>query len=310
MSNFFLETPETSFNSIENFSYDINFMKNNLGLSSDYKNFKIAYLDENKQGKKGVLLMIHGHPTWSYLWRHLIPIGIRNDYRVISLDLPGYGRSDKPINKDFFKFYNYRNVVLNFIKNLNLQNITLFLHEWGGTLGMTLPMESEVSYKGMVVFNSYLGNSLANITQGYKDWINTNINTEFLNVRALMARTNRILNLSECNAYESPFLQKESKLSLRMLPSIFPLNPEHDGFEVCKKALEWWQENTLKQVIVIGGGRDPLIPIEKMRTLSKIISTDEQTHVINNAGHFVPEWGMEFGDELFQQLNNNQANEK
>jgi tRNA(adenine34) deaminase len=246
--------------------------------------------------------MIHGHPTWSYLWRHLIPIGVRKGYRVISLDLPGYGRSDKPINKNFFKFNIYRNVVLNFINNLNLQNITLFLHEWGGTLGMTLPMERENSYEGMVDFNSYLGNSLANITQGYKDWINTNINTEFLNVRALMARTNRILNLSECNAYESPFLQKESKLSLRMLPSIFPLNPEHDGFEVCKKALEWWQENTLKQVIVIGGGRDPLIPIEKMRTLSKIISTDEQTHVINNAGHFVPEWGMEFGEELFRQL--------
>ena len=53
---------------------------------------------------------------------------------------------------------------------------------------------------------------------------------------------------------------------------------------------------------MIGGGRDPLVTIEKMKVLSNIISTDEQTHVINNAGHFVPEWGMEFGEELFEQL--------
>ena len=71
------------------------------------------------------------------------------------------------------------------------------------------------------------------------------------------------------------------------------------------KALDWWEENSLKKVLVIGGGRDPLIPLEKMKVLSKIISTDEQTHVINNAGHFVPEWGMEFGEELL----NNKINE-
>ena len=89
-----------------------------------------------------------------------------------------------------------------------------------------------------------------------------------------------------------------------MLPSIFPLDQEIDGFDICEKATEWWEENTLEQVLVIGGSRDPLIPVEKMRSLSKIISTDQQTHLINNAGHFVPEWGMEFGEELFQNLEN------
>ena len=81
------------------------------------------------------------------------------------------------------------------LKNLNLKNITLFLHEWGGTLGLTLPMEEKKLYNGIVLFNSYLGTSIINITEGYKKWINTNITTEELNIRALMARTNRILNL-------------------------------------------------------------------------------------------------------------------
>ena len=87
-----------------------------------------------------------------------------------------------------------------------------------------------------------------------------------------------------------------------MLPKIFPLDSSSDGFDTCEKALKWWEDNTLSKVYVIGGGRDPLVTLEKLRTLSKIISTDGQTHVINNAGHFVPEWGMEFGEELFEQL--------
>ena len=112
------------------------------------------------------------------------------------------------------------------------------------------------------------------------------------------------LSEEEAYAYEAPYPDKQFKTSLQMLPGMFPLNEEYEGFELCKKALDWWDENKLKKVLVIGGGRDPLVPVEKMRSLSKIISTDNQTHVINNAGHFVPEWGMEFGEELFENLVN------
>ena len=302
MTNYYAETSEDCFKNIENFPYKVNYMRGDLGLKEEYDGFKIAYIDENNSGQNGVLLFIHGHPTWSYLWRHLIPFGLKHDYRVISIDLPGFGRSDKPLKKEFFNFTIYRNVILSFIKNLNLKNITLFLHEWGGTLGLTLPMEQKNLYNGIVLFNSYLGTSVVNITEGYQNWINTNIKSEALNIRALMARTNRILNLSECNAYEAPFAEKEHKISLRMLPSIFPINANMNGYDVCKSSLEWWEENSLSKVLVIGGARDPLVPIEKIKSLSKIISSDGQTHVINNAGHFVPEWGMEFGEELFEQL--------
>ena len=302
MNKSFTKTSEDCFKNIENFPYKVNYMNENLGLSVEYDGFKIAYIDENNNGNSGVLLFIHGHPTWSYLWRHLIPFALKNDYRVICIDLPGFGRSDKPLKKDFFNFIIYRNIILNFIKNLNLKNITMFLHEWGGTLGLTLPMEEKKLYNGIVLFNSYLGTSIINITEGYKNWINTNIATEELNIRALMARTNRILNLSECNAYEAPYSEKGDKLALRMLPSIFPINSDADGYDICNNAFKWWEENSLNQVYVIGGARDPLVTIDKMKAVSKIISTDDQTHVINNAGHFVPEWGMEFGEELFEQL--------
>ena len=80
------------------------------------------------------------------------------------------------------------------------------------------------------------------------------------------------------------------------------MNSEDEGNDICSSALKWWEENDLKQVLVIGGARDPLVTIDKMKVISKLVSTDDQTHIINNAGHFVPEWGMEFGQELFEQL--------
>ena len=185
---------------------------------------------------------------------------------------------------------------------MNLKNLTLVLHEWGGTLGLTLPMEDPEKYLGVICFNSYINNNLVKLDSNYLNWIETNITNDDLNVRALMARTNRILKLSECNAYEAPFPDKSYKLALKKLPSIFPVSKETEGYEISLKAEEWWKQNITTKCMLIGSAKDPIIPLEKMKILSQIIATDEVTHVINNAGHFVPEWGMEFGEELFRQL--------
>ena len=299
---FFKRTPEEAFKNIENFNYKTNYISNLVSLSREYKEFRIAYIDENAQANNGTLLFIHGHPTWSYLWRHLIPIAIKQNYRVLAIDLPGFGKSDKPLKENFFTFKNYRDILLNFINQLNLENITLILHEWGGTLGLTLPMENPEKYLGVICFNAYINNNSVKLDSNYLNWIETNITNDDLNVRALMARTNRILKLSECNAYEAPFPDKNYKLALKMLPSIFPLSEESEGYEIGLKAEQWWIENNIIKCMLIGSAKDPIIPLEKMKNLSQIIATDEVTHVINNAGHFVPEWGMEFGEELFKQL--------
>ena len=298
----FKRTPDSFFQKVENFDYKTQYIYELVDFNDDYKDFRVAYIDENQNGESGTLLFIHGHPTWSYLWRHLIPIALKQNFRVLAIDLPGFGRSDKPLKKDFFSFNNYRKILLNFIDQLNLKNINLVLHEWGGTLGLTLPIENPKNYSGIICFNTYMGNNFIKLGSSYLNWIDSNINNDNLNVRALMARTNRILNLSECNAYEAPFPDKSYKLALQLLPSIFPSSEEKDGYEISLKVEDWWKENNLNKCFILGSGKDPLIPLEKMKLLSQIISTDEVTHVINNAGHFVPEWGMEFGHELFSQF--------
>ena len=101
------------FKNIENFNYKTNYISNLVSLSKEYKEFRIAYIDENSQANNGTLLFIHGHPTWSYLWRHLIPIALKQDYRVLAIDLPGFGKSDKPLKKDFFTFKNFNDTNFN-----------------------------------------------------------------------------------------------------------------------------------------------------------------------------------------------------
>ncbi len=300
--NFFKQTSELQFKNIPNFSYKTHFMSGNLGLPEEYKGLRVAYIDENTSKTKGTLFFIHGFPTWSFLWRHLIANAVKREYRIIAIDLPGFGKSDKVMDKRFFSFSNYRNILLNFIENLKLKNITLFMHEWGGTLGLTLPMENPKLFSGAACFSAYLGNNYVKITDSYDNWLLKCLESDVLNVRALMARTNRILNLSECNAYEAPFPDNSFKLALKEMPAIFPMDETKDGFDICKKAEDWWQKKGLENTIMLGGGKDPLITIDKIKMISKIITSDGSTHVINNAGHFVPEWGMEFGNELFEHL--------
>ena len=87
----FKSTPENCFEGIINYDYKTHYITDVLS-DTNYKDFKIAYIDENKDGKKGTILCIHGHPTWSYMWRHIIPLAIQEDYRIIALDLPGFGK--------------------------------------------------------------------------------------------------------------------------------------------------------------------------------------------------------------------------
>ena len=110
----FKTTPENCFKDIINYDYKTYYISGILN-DTDYEDLKIAYIDENKNGKKGTILCIHGHPTWSYIWRHIIPLAIEEDYRIIALDLPGFGKSDKLTEESFFSFNNYRNILINFI---------------------------------------------------------------------------------------------------------------------------------------------------------------------------------------------------
>ena len=140
-----LKTPDERFLELSDFPYDPVYIDNLKG----FEGLRMHYVDEGPQGADHIFLCLHGEPTWSYLYRKMIPIFTASGHRVVVPDFFGFGRSDKPVKEAVYTFDFHRNTLIAFIEHLDLNNITLVCQDWGGILGLTLPMD--MTDKGDVV---------------------------------------------------------------------------------------------------------------------------------------------------------------
>eukprot|EP01084_Bolivina_argentea_P109097 194994_1 len=172
----FLRTPESQFNNISDFPYAVNY----ISLPS-FGEMRMAYIDEKTSnyipGKSTIFLCLHGNPSWSYIWRKVIPVLLNanklhnNGVRIICPDFIGFGRSDKPkiSSSNIHTFEFHRNTIINFIKHLNLTNITLILQDWGAIIGLTLPMHFNTNtINRLILFNSYRCDGI--LSDGFLKW--------------------------------------------------------------------------------------------------------------------------------------------
>ena len=149
-----MRTPDERFAGLPGFPWAPNYL--------EWQGLRIHYLDVGKGQRADArstrtLLCLHGEPTWSYLYRKMIPPFAAAGYRVIAPDFVGFGRSDKPQDEGFYTFDMHRNFLLQFLENLNLKNVTLAVQDWGGLLGLTLPMEMPERFERLLVMNTALG---------------------------------------------------------------------------------------------------------------------------------------------------------
>ena len=282
---------------LSDFPYEAKYEKNIAGFE-DYEDMRMAYIDAGNKDSELTFLMLHGSPTWSYMWRHFIKEIEKADYRAVAFDMPGFGRSDKPLEEEAYSFDSLRKSLICMIERLDLKNIVLVVHEWGGFLGLTIPMDMAERFDGIIIHNTTLATGTNLISDSYADWKKYIKNNPDLNVRAVMARTNRILNLKECNNYHAPFDSYESKVALRVMPEIFPNHQGQEGIEVSKKAQDWFSNEYDGLALSMSGMRDPLFPQEAVKSFFNSIKGIHNLPGVDNAGHFLPEWAMEYGENL------------
>tara|TARA_B100000686_G_scaffold272212_1_gene289242 strand:- start:9577 stop:10572 length:996 start_codon:yes stop_codon:yes gene_type:complete len=296
MVEFYRSKNESLFN-IKDFPYEDKYLNNIRGFDK-YKDIRMSYIDEGNKTSDLTFLMLHGSPTWSYLWRHFIKEVVDAKYRAVALDMIGFGRSDKPLEEEAYTFESMRESIISAIEQLDLKNIVLVVHEWGGFLGLTIPMEIKERIDGVIIHNTTLttGNQL--MSDSYSDWRKYIADNPDLNVRAIMARTNKILNLKECNTYHAPFDSFESKIALRTMPKIYPDHPDKPGAKLAQRSLDWYSEEFDGLIVAISGMRDPLFPQEAQNAFLNSISVIVKLPGVDNAGHFLPEWAMEYGKDL------------
>jgi haloalkane dehalogenase len=249
------------------------------------------YVDQGPRNADNIFLCLHGEPTWSYLYRKMIPVFRAAGHRVVAPDFFGFGRSDKPVDEAVYTFDFHRNALVAFIAYLNLKNIALVCHDWGGILGLTLPMNMTERFSCLLVMNTTLGTGDVQLSKGFLDWRTWVRKNPDLSVGRLLKRTCPHLSEGECAAYDAPFPDFNHKAGVRRFPEIVPDRPDAPGAELSRRAREWLRSGWNGPVLMAIGMKDPVLGPPVMQALRNDIRRCPEPYRLAQAGHFVPEWG-------------------
>jgi len=239
-----------------------------------------------------VFLCLHGEPTWSYLYRRMIPVFAGTGARVVAPDLFGFGRSDKPVDDATYTFGFHRRMLLGFLERLDLRDITLVVQDWGGLLGLTLPMAAPARFSRLIVMNTTLAVG-ETPGPGFDAWRAYAAANPDLPVGALMQRSTPHLTPAEVAAYDAPFPDARFKGGARRFPQLVMVSPDMEGADVSRQAARWWSEQWNGQSFMAVGMKDPVLGPDVMARLRGTIRGCPAPMEIADGGHFVQEWGEE-----------------
>lgn len=260
------------------------------------------YIDVGSKDTKEVFLCLHGQPTWSYLYRRMIPKFLKVGIRVIAPDYFGFGRSDKPVKEEAYTFDFHRNSILQFIEKLNLENITLVCQDWGGLIGLTLPMEMPKKFSRLLLMNTTLATGDMPLSKGFIAWREWNNNHPDLDPGRLLGRLCPHLTDREKIAYTAPFPEVKYKAGVRRFPNLVPDHPNAPGAEISRKARDYLSKEWSGESFMAVGMQDPILGVPVMKALRKVIYNCPKPYLIKEASHFVQEWGGEVAQKALEQF--------
>lgn len=287
-----MRTPDSAFANLPGFAFEPHYVSDLPGFDG----LRVHYVDEGAQDQNSIVLCLHGQPTWSYLYRKMIPVFVQTGHRVIAPDLFGFGRSDKPVDETFYTFSQHRAMLLAFINKVVLAScpharIMLVVQDWGGILGLTLPMEFPRHIDRLLVMNTGLGTGDVPLGQGFLDWRAYSNSRPDMDIAALMRRGEPQMTLAESLAYAAPFPDMSFKAGVRRFPNLVPDHPDADGAAISRAARDWWQSDWNGRSFMAIGMRDPVLGPAVMKNLRKLIKGCPDPFEMTDAGHFVQEHG-------------------
>ena len=302
-----LRPPDEWFEGIPDYPWTAHYVSDLPSL----KGLRLHYLDE---GHRELLnesqdslnhqpityLCLHGNPAWSYLYRKMIPTFTAHGHRVVAPDLIGFGKSDKFKKASQHSFEFHRQVLLDFIEHLDLKRIVLVVQDWGGILGLTLPMDMPHRFAGLLVMNTALATGTQPLSKGFLSWREwCQANPDF-DVAKLFARGNKHMSEAETQAYNSPFKDRGHRAALHAFPPMVPEFESSPGAEISRQALHFWREQWQGQTMMAIGLQDPVLGEPVMRELQQNIKGCPPPILLSQAGHFVQEHGQSIAESAVQ----------
>ena len=279
---------KTDLTLFENLS-DWKFKENFTTVTSEFGELDIHFVDENSTNDECVLLL-HGNPTWGYLYRNMIDPLKENGYRVVVPDLPGFGKSDKFSVRYNYSYEGFVDWMSQFIENTDLKNITLFCQDWGGLIGLRLAAKYGDRFEKIVAANTGLPTGKAPLSEGFA------VFREFLQIKPdlhvggqVRNGTTKGIDENALAAYNAPFPDDDHKQGVRQFPNLVPGTPRTPSAEPNKEAwkiLREWK----KPFLCAFSDKDPIFSGVENSFYKLIPGCKDMPHVtIEDAGHFLQE---------------------
>ena len=257
---------------------------------------RIAYRDE---GEGDPVVFVHGEPTWSYLWRKVIPPVRDAGFRCIAPDLAGFGRSDKPTDLGWYSYDRHCEVLSALLADeLDLRGATLVVHDWGGPVGLRVAVEHPDRFERLVVMDTGLFTGRQHMSDAWWAFRNFVERTEDLPIGMLVANaTARGMDDATTAAYEAPYPTPESKAGARAFPLMLPTDPSAPGAEAGQRVLEALRDDA-RPVLCLWADADPVLTLKTGHRFAEAIGAPEP-EVIENASHFLQEdAGHQIGERI------------
>ena len=276
-----LRTPDERFAALPGYAFAPRY--------AEHAGCRVHYVDEGPRDAAVTVLCLHGNPSWSYLYRHMIPVFTGAGLRVVAPDLIGFGRSDKPVDETAHSFDFHREMLLGFVEGLDLHNVMLVVQDWGGLFGLTLPLAAPARYSRLLVMNTGLG--IGQLTEGFRQWRTYSNAQPDLAVGKLIRRGRPDMSEAEAAAYDAPFPDASYKAALRAFPNLVPDGEDAPGAAVGREALTFWRERWQGESFMAIGMLDPVLGPPAMQSLRQVIRGCPAPLEVAEGGHFVQEWG-------------------
>lgn len=249
---------------------------------------RMHHVDEGPR-RANPILLLHGEPSWSFLYRKMITGLAGKGHRVVAPDLIGFGKSDKPAEQSDYTFERHVKWMSDWLNTMNLFDITLFCQDWGGLIGLRLVAAFPDRFARVIVANTGLPIGTG-MTEGFKQWLNFSQSVPELPIGDIVAMgTKKGLSDADKAAYVAPFPDETYKAGARRFPALVPVTPEHAS--VAENIAAWKVLSTFtKPVLTLFSDSDPVTKGGERVFHDRVPGTKGQPHAtIKDAGHFLQE---------------------
>jgi haloalkane dehalogenase len=282
-------TPDERFEGLPGYDFEPHY--------TQHDELRLHYVDTGDgDPARPPVVFFHGEPTWSYLWRKVIPPVRDAGLRCIAPDLPGFGRSDKPTEAGWYSYDAHTEAMTALVEQLDLRDATFVVHDWGGPIGLRVAVEHPERIARLVILDTGLFTGRQPMSDAWIAFRDFVARTEDLPIGFLVkGACARDMPHDVFTAYEAPFPNPESKAGARAFPLMLPTSPDMPGAEAGQRVLDALPGLDVPK-LVLWADKDPILTLDTGRRFAERIGAPEP-QVIENASHFLQE---DAGEEIGQ----------